>query len=225
MVSSGSEKEQQLTKEMIELRRVIKKLLEDIEIKNVVDIGGGVEKTINQQYNERTEMSYYRDLLKTKNYKSIDIDPNADVSLDLNNVNKLPFKNKSVDLIIFSMIIEHLFDPRHICKEVARISRKYILLGTPNMMAWDSRLLFLLGKVNGMDMISDYTGHHHLWRQEMTQDIIKHYFRDFKIIKILNHGFWKGGNLLPFTIRFKLANFKPSLFSSHNYFLLKRRRI
>lgn len=215
----------QLSREMREIRQIIMKLCSPFlkDVKKVVDVGGGVKKETKD--NTSSEVSYYRDLFENngRKYVSIDIDKRADICCDLNKLKRLPFRDRSIDLVIFSMVIEHIFDPRHLCEEIGRISKRYILFGVPSMLVWDSRLSFLIGKVRGMSLLTDYTGHHHLWNDSMTQDVLKNYFKEYRIIRQINHTFFKGGGFLPFRVRFFLANFRPTLFASHRYYLLKRK--
>jgi len=46
----------------------------------------------------------------------------------LGDAQRLPFKDNSFDLVLFSEVLEHLPDPKRAFMEVARVSRKYILV-------------------------------------------------------------------------------------------------
>lgn len=60
---------------------------------------------------------------------------------------KLPFDEASFDFVLCSEVIEHLFDPDNILKEIHRVLRPngFLLLTTPNISSWYDRLSLLLG--------------------------------------------------------------------------------
>ena len=63
------------------------------------------------------------------------------------NVDQLPFSDGSVDFILLCEVIEHLYNPDHILREINRVLRKggKLLISTPNLNSWFNRLLFLFG--------------------------------------------------------------------------------
>lgn len=67
-------------------------------------------------------------------YLGIDMVENsmADILLDLN-IERIPFEEKSFDLIILSEVLEHLYNPMFILKEALRVLKKggYIYISTP----------------------------------------------------------------------------------------------
>jgi len=58
---------------------------------------------------------------------------------------KLPFKDKSVDLVVCCEVLEHLEDPEAALSELKRVSKKYILLSVP-LEPWFRLLNFARGK-------------------------------------------------------------------------------
>ena len=66
--------------------------------------------------------------------------------LDIDEV-KLPFEEEYFDLIYCGELIEHLFDPDHLLKEIYRVlkAKGTCVLTTPNLAGWPNRFALLLG--------------------------------------------------------------------------------
>lgn len=64
---------------------------------------------------------------------------------DLNS--RVPFPDKSFDLLVSNQVIEHLTNPDYFLKECGRVlcRRGHLILTTPNLAAWYNRFLFLFG--------------------------------------------------------------------------------
>jgi len=67
--------------------------------------------------------------------------------VDLNTVSRLPFASCSVDLVIATDILEHLFDPKMVLVEVRRVLKDAgeAILSVPNHFCWRQRLSILCG--------------------------------------------------------------------------------
>jgi len=59
----------------------------------------------------------------------------------------LPFRDGSVDAVLFSEVVEHLVDPDSALDEIRRVLRPggHLMLSTPNLAAWYNRGLLLAG--------------------------------------------------------------------------------
>ena len=59
----------------------------------------------------------------------------------------LPFNNDFFDVAYCGEIIEHLFNPDHLLKEVFRVLKKEgrCVITTPNLAGWPNRLMLLFG--------------------------------------------------------------------------------
>jgi len=59
----------------------------------------------------------------------------------------IPLPSESIDLVTALEVIEHLFNPDHILREVYRVLRKdgYFLITTPNLASWINRIAMLFG--------------------------------------------------------------------------------
>lgn len=107
--------------------------------------------------------------------------------VDLNE-GKLPFKDNTFDLIIASELIEHLFQPIIILKEIYRILKPTgkVLLSTPNLLYWGNRLKFLKGEfVYQKSGVFD-EGHVHFYTHATLKDDLEK--AGLKIVKY-NHVF------------------------------------
>lgn len=157
------------------LGNVAKSLLSDKKIESVLDAGGG-DGTFGK-------------IFKTKKYVNLntpfDSDmkkafPHADVKINLNNFEKLPFKDDSFDLVVLSQVLEHLFYPEKVIGEVKRVSKKYILVGLPNEVALNLRVRLLKGE--STIGYSRY-GHHYMFNFFVAEKFVKEKFSpEFKIV-------------------------------------------
>lgn len=87
----------------------------------------------------------------------IDIDPSRgekhieDHGLDIRaadlNQDELPLENDSVDVVIFSEVFEHLFQPLHALREIHRVLKRdgIMLLTTPNLYRLGNIVRFIKG--------------------------------------------------------------------------------
>lgn len=59
----------------------------------------------------------------------------------------LPFADESFEIVTAGELIEHVYDPDRLLREVRRVLRPqgHVLLTTPNLQAWYNRALFLAG--------------------------------------------------------------------------------
>ena len=59
-------------------------------------------------------------------------------SLDLNNIKQLPFEDQSVDIVVATDILEHLFDPLKLLIEARRILKEngFAIFSVPNHFFW-----------------------------------------------------------------------------------------
>ncbi len=69
----------------------------------------------------------------------------TDVRIDLD-TGVLPFADSSFDAILCLDVLEHLDRPHEICAEMARISRRWVLISLPNAHELTQRWAFLVGR-------------------------------------------------------------------------------
>lgn len=86
-------------------------------------------------------------------------------------VYKLPFSDKSFDLVVCSEVLEHLDEPLKALQELKRVSRKHVLITVPRepYFKWLNDLGQLLGT-------SPDPGHVNFWTKETFEDFITTHF-------------------------------------------------
>jgi 2-polyprenyl-3-methyl-5-hydroxy-6-metoxy-1,4-benzoquinol methylase len=119
----------------------------------ILDLGGGTghfAKTLSSYF----ENVHLLDFAPT-------IQPNRIISSsgDLNN--SLPYSDSTFDAVVSLEVIEHLENPRHFVREIARILRVNgrCLISTPNQISLSSKLCLLLRSQFQQFQDSCYPGH------------------------------------------------------------------
>lgn len=169
----------------------IKKALEGYKFKTVLDAAcgnGGLGKLIKDEWGIRVcgvDFSKKGIMLAKRNGIEAKV---GDLS------KKIPFGNKSFDMVFSSETIEHLVNPDRFIKEVHRILKQdgLLVLTTPNLSSWLNRILFLFGiyplvleastetKV-GLRMLSKFTngeqavGHIHVFSYHALVDFLAYH--------------------------------------------------
>jgi SAM-dependent methyltransferase len=77
-------------------------------------------------------------------YVGIDISGKPDVVVNVEN--GIPFADRSFDTVVAMDSLEHVENVHSAFDNVCRVSKKFIIIGLPNMYEWRFRLYFLLGK-------------------------------------------------------------------------------
>jgi len=64
-----------------------------------------------------------------------------------NDVDKIPFKSESFDLVVAGEIIEHIYDIDFFLQEIYRLLKRdgFLLISTPNIASFGRRLMLFLG--------------------------------------------------------------------------------
>ncbi len=156
-----------------------------------------------------------------KKYKltTLDIEGDPDILQDLNISQKIPLKDKSVDLVVLNQVLEHLGNPRELISEAKRISKKYLLIGLPNELVYGSRIRYLFG-INRWKGFSIYGHKHFFTPKEMHRFVSEEIGRPKKV----SHWFCGTGSfLLPSFLKNFLARNFPNIFAAEVYYLIKVR--
>ena len=83
--------------------------------------------------------------LRAPRIVGVDLDPkrailarssHPEARIAIADVQRLPFAHACLDLVIMVEVFEHVGDPEAALKEVARVSRKYLLASVPNEPWW-----------------------------------------------------------------------------------------
>ena len=110
-----------------------------------VDFGCGTGWFLLQVRKRHAEL-----VLKGVEYSQTQLENCPDDSLDLQQGDfqkPLAFEDASLDFAYSGEVLEHLVDPDYFLRELNRVVKPggHILLSTPNLCAWHSRILMLLG--------------------------------------------------------------------------------
>lgn len=128
-------------------KKEIKKIVENIPIKNIIDLGCGdcgmlelIPKNIDYQGVDisPTQIAYAKKIIKKDGRK------NANVLIE--DILNLKTKDSSYDCALLCDVIEHVLDPQKLFKEVKKIVKKdgYIILSIPNEVMWETIRALLL---------------------------------------------------------------------------------
>jgi ubiquinone/menaquinone biosynthesis C-methylase UbiE len=129
------------------------------------------------------------------------------VYLSIKDVNEgLPFEDEFFDTVTMIAVLEHLFDPFFIIKEINRVLKRrgLLILETPNIAYIKQRIKLLFGKLPITSSPYNWSeigwdgGHLHYFTKETLCRLLKE--SDFKIIKISGSGLFA-----------KFRNWWPSL--------------
>jgi len=139
-----------LTKHMLERIKLTERALSLFlsEKETIVEIGCGNGKNLR----------YYKERLEFQDAYCIEIASSAEDAVRRNgitpyiedvNTSKLPFKDSSINAVIFEEVIEHLYNSDLVLSEIYRVLKKgsngILILSTPNLSSWVNRLVLFMG--------------------------------------------------------------------------------
>ena len=84
---------------------------------------------------------------------------------------KLPFSERSFDVVTMLDILEHVYAPEILLKEAARVSKKYIIISVPNFNSLPARIQVLCGKVPENNL--PHKGHLYWFNQRVLKKLLK----------------------------------------------------
>lgn len=76
-----------------------------------------------------------RSLRPELEYVGLDMSDEADLRIDLESIDRLPFDPRSFDVVICCDVLEHLNNLHHLFAEVVRVSNRYLVVSLPNCWA------------------------------------------------------------------------------------------
>ncbi len=128
------------------------------DIKNIVDVGGGVGAMCDSLKGSSRKAVEY--LLIDSSKAAVNRAGQRGVLAILHDLEDgpLPLEDNSVDCVCFIDVLEHLRNPWVVLAEGKRISRKYVFVHGPNFAYWRSRLDTLLGNPNRQMVVDKYGG-------------------------------------------------------------------
>lgn len=175
------------------------------DIKRVLDLGCGD--------------GFFIDFLKKKGINS----EGADISIEamakcekkgyratlINSTgNNLPFENKTFDLVFLLDVLEHLYNPYSLLKEVVRITRGHIIVSVPNFNSLAARIQVLLGCVPENNKPSQ--GHIYWFNKKELEKMIKK--MSLTLIELKTNTFWENVSGVKYVMKFLKILF-PSIFA------------
>ena len=148
-------------------------------------------------------------------FTTVDCLDGADVKIDFNETQKLPFDDNSFDLVMANQLLEHLSNSEELISEMKRVARNYIFVGLPNELNWKARIRFLLGNPSW----SGYTRycHRHFFTIETIERFIKMFFGEYE-----KKEYWEPSKYrwFPNSLNRWLAKNIPTSFSKEVYYLI-----
>lgn len=160
-----------------------------------------------------------------KNYEAADIAASSYVLgqnvkfnyLDFDLCQDFPYQDESFDVVIAMMILEHLFDPFHSFKEIARICKPggYIFVNLPNIASLRCRLELLTGRM-------PVTSSREWFEKRQWDGGHLHYFDIYHVNKLANLYGLKLTKLYPAGKLYDLKNISPGLFSHEISYMFRR---
>ena len=106
-------------------------VIKDLKTNSILDVGCGEGFTLQRLYENKIGKR-----LEGVDHQGIAIEIGKRIhpklKLEVGNIYHLPFKAESFDLVICTEVLEHLEEPKKALRELARVSRKYLLLSVPN---------------------------------------------------------------------------------------------
>lgn len=109
----------------------------------------------------------YFTTLKGKNVIHFDISRNAAHLESVGDVEKLPFRDNSFDVIYVAQVLEHCGCPLKVLEELRRVSKKKVIIKVPN-----------IGFYKYIDQNID---HLYSWNEATLETLLKKVFKDVRI--------------------------------------------
>lgn len=139
----------------------------------------------------------FMEMLKQKNIISKGVDfseegvkkgkeKNLDVSLCDFSVEKLPFSDSEFDHVVALDVLEHLYFPEDLLKEMVRVSKKNIIIGVPNFNSLPARIQTLLGKIPENNTAGK--GHIYWFNLKVLEKLLKD--NNLEIVDMKMNTFW-----------------------------------
>ncbi len=131
--------------------------------------------------------------------------------------NKLPFPDNSFETVVLLDVLEHLYQPTRVLKEVHRVSKRNLLISVPNFNSLPARIQMLLGKIPENN--KHRQGHVYWMSYSIIKDLLEESSFSIEAIKVNSFFSWVPGirNLMQF-----LAEKKPSIFALN--FVIKAKK-
>ncbi|NVM04399.1 MAG: class I SAM-dependent methyltransferase [Candidatus Helarchaeota archaeon] len=152
-------------------------LISPLTFNNVLEIGSGEGNVINLIKNlKKNEFNIYASDISIDILRD-NIPREKNLFLIVFDINNIPLKQNTFDLIICSEILEHLKEVDNPLQEINRISKKYILFSVPREPIWH---VLNIVRLRYLKNLGNTPGHLLHWSKKQFINLIKN---RFKIIK------------------------------------------
>ena len=132
--------------------------------------------------------------------------------------NKLPFKDNSFEAVVLLDVLEHLYQPEKILREIHRVTKESIILSVPNFNSLPARLQMIAGYIPENN--TPIEGHIYWFSYTVLKNLLKENDFDIKIIKV--NSFFSWTPILK-SLMHLLARIWPSLFALN--FVIKVKKL
>ena len=139
------------------------------KIKTILNLGGGQKRYLKESPYTVTE---------------IDMSGDNDITLNLDEIKKIPLDNKSFDAVVALDVLEHLENFHLILDEMNRLSKKYIFISLPN--SFGSFFDIIFNKFYGLPLKKPVDRHRWFLTVSDVERFFVHYANENKLsIKFL----------------------------------------
>ncbi len=190
--------------------RILKDLFYEIQIKSFIDLGCGPNKFVKilkQKYPEITAIGYDK-YLTDKDVKIFDFENEI-----------LPFKDKNIDIVLASHLLEHVENIHFVLDEAFRIGKRVIII-LPNCVNFFSLTKTLLGKkmgnLVGLPLIKPMDRHKWFFSSNQSDILMGYYAAKFNYnYKIIYCAHQRSPKLF--------TRVNPNLFSEEIFYIFEKR--
>jgi 2-polyprenyl-3-methyl-5-hydroxy-6-metoxy-1,4-benzoquinol methylase len=141
--------------------------------RSVLDVGCG-EGVLTEQWAERFERVVGVDLDHPTLRREWEARSRPNLEFRAADATSLPFAEGAFDLVCGVEVLEHLDDPAAALAEMARVTRRWVLVSTPQEPLW--RILNLLRGAHWRSL-GNTPGHLNHWSERGLRTLVSHYGR------------------------------------------------
>jgi methionine biosynthesis protein MetW len=113
------------------------------DAQTILDIGAG-NGALHSAFKKHRKITYTGVDASLEGVRHIELEGGVGIQSDVDGV-RLPFDDNSFDAVFACDILEHVRDPWVLLGEMARVSRKYVVIYGPNFVSLKCRLQVLMG--------------------------------------------------------------------------------
>lgn len=184
------------------ITKFLKKHVGQSKEMNILDLGvfpGLTPKILNNYYPKQNNIKKiyglgigfkddFIDEMKNNNVDLLEADLDPRISTKKGVCNKINLADESIDLVIFTDVIEHFYDPFYVLKEINRILKIHggVLLTTDNVSRFFSVVSILKGESNFTPILSSNIFYNGDWRP---------HFREYSKNELIKLFKWSGFDL------------------------------